>query len=378
VLQVGAWPQLSVPGATPSAAAAKPDVPKDPLGRSTPRGTVIGFLSASVKREDNIAAGYLNTRLRGKAAAVLAHQLFVVLDRRLPAELNQLSDKPEGSGADLQKATQELVGTISSVNGNVDILLDRVEDRGSGSIWLFSSKTLEAIPNLYEEVSQIEIERLIPEVFVDTRLANIPLFELLAVFLGMPLFYLLTGMLNRLISSIVGWLRRRLYRKTELPNPECLPKPVRLLLLALTIYWVKSKVGLPLLARQFWSNTAAMITITALVWLCILLNSGAERYIHRYLGRQSVAVPTSMLRLGRRTVDIVIIFVGIAVFLHSWGMSPSAALAGLGVGGIAVALAAQKTLENVIGGVSLILDRALHSGPTHGGHSQGRRYLWHS
>jgi MscS family membrane protein len=37
-------------------------------------------------------------------------------------------------------------------------------------------------------------------------------------------------------------------------------------------------------------------------------------------------------------------------------------LAGLGVGGIAVALAAQKTLENVIGGIALIFDRALNVG----------------
>ena len=40
----------------------------------------------------------------------------------------------------------------------------------------------------------------------------------------------------------------------------------------------------------------------------------------------------------------------------------TAALAGLGVGGIAVALAAQKTLENVIGGVSIIADRAVQVG----------------
>ena len=41
------------------------------------------------------------------------------------------------------------------------------------------------------------------------------------------------------------------------------------------------------------------------------------------------------------------------------GGDPTAAIAGLGIGGIAVALAAQKTLENVIGGLSLIFDRAV-------------------
>jgi MscS family membrane protein len=38
--------------------------------------------------------------------------------------------------------------------------------------------------------------------------------------------------------------------------------------------------------------------------------------------------------------------------LSYFGVNVTAALAGLGVGGIAVALAAQKTLENIIAGVS--------------------------
>ena len=69
-----------------------------------------------------------------------------------------------------------------------------------------------------------------------------------------------------------------------------------------------------------------------------------------------------MLRLARRTIDGLAIFVGVLATLYHFGANPTAALAGLGVGGIAVALAAQKTLENVIGGVSLIFDQAVGVG----------------
>ena len=69
-----------------------------------------------------------------------------------------------------------------------------------------------------------------------------------------------------------------------------------------------------------------------------------------------------MLRLARWGVDLLIIFVGLLVTLHYFGVNPTGALAGLGVGGVAIALAAQKTLENVVGGVSLIFDQALHVG----------------
>src|SRR4029077_17567109 len=118
------WAQLRTPASVP--AQAQPEPPKDALGRTTPRGTVLGFLSASRKGDNELAAQYLDTRLRGNAAAVLAHQLFTVLDRRLPPRLNQLSDKPEGSLSDPLKPNQDLVGTISSGDHNVDIYVERV------------------------------------------------------------------------------------------------------------------------------------------------------------------------------------------------------------------------------------------------------------
>ena len=88
-------PEVGTPASTPT--ASPPEAPKDPLGRDTPRDTVLGFLSAARKGDYELAVQYLNTRLRGKAATGLAQQLFVVLDRRLPARLNALSDLPEGS-----------------------------------------------------------------------------------------------------------------------------------------------------------------------------------------------------------------------------------------------------------------------------------------
>ena len=69
-----------------------------------------------------------------------------------------------------------------------------------------------------------------------------------------------------------------------------------------------------------------------------------------------------MLRLVRRVADALAIAAGLLLLLHFVGIDPTAALAGLGIGGIAVALAAQKTLENVIGGLSIIFDQAVRVG----------------
>jgi MscS family membrane protein len=227
---------------------------------------------------------------------------------------------------------------------------------------VFSRKTLESIPDVYEEVNVVTAEDVLPELLVTTRVAGIPLFHWLALIVGFPLFYLVTVLLNRLLKPLVRRLRLHFYGKVDFPYPEALPKPVRLLLLALVIRWILSNLSLPLLARQFWSNTATVITIAACVWLLIILNSRGEEYVLRRLRSHQMTAAASMLRLFRRVIDLLIVFGGIVVGLHFFGMNATAALAGLGVGGIAVALAAQKTLENVIGGVSLIFDEAVRVG----------------
>src|ERR1700734_3888317 len=100
---------------------------------------------------------------------------------------------------------------------------------------------------------------------------------------GRALTYYLTVVLNRLLRRLIGVVRRRLYRKPELRNPEILPLPIRLLFLALIVHLITSKVGLPLLARQLWSASAAVVTIIAVAWLLILFSRLGEDYLRRRL-----------------------------------------------------------------------------------------------
>jgi len=350
------------PAATGSPAVpAQPGPPEDVLGRSTPRGTVLGFLLAERKEDHGAAVQYLNTRLRGEAAVTLAHQLYVVLDRGLPARLSQLSDRPEGSLPFPTRPDEDLVGTIGG-DGGTDIVVQRVERKGIGSLWLFSSKTLAAVPDLYEDANAIAVENVIPGFLTETRIGRVPLFELVAVFVGLPLLYLIPTLLNRLLSPVVGRVRRHVRKNADLPNPQALPQPVRLLLMAFTIHWALSKVSLPLLARQFWSGAATVIMTAACVWILILFNGAVENVIRRRLAHVEQSGATSVLRLGRRAVDLLWLVAGILACLNHFGVNLTAALAGLGVGGIAVALAAQKTLENVIGGISVIFDQTVRVG----------------
>jgi MscS family membrane protein len=157
-------------------------------------------------------------------------------------------------------------------------------------------------------------------------------------------------------------LWRRIFTGLDPSGRNLLPAPVRLLILAVAGRWLISSLPLSLVVRQLWANIASLLAIAAIVWLLMRSNGEIETYLQRRVPRANFAAATSLLRLFRRGADVLIVFAGLIAVLRHFRIDPTPALAGLGVGGIAIALAAQKTLENVIAGASLIFDQAVRVG----------------
>ena len=350
-----AQPPVSTPAAGPAAAATQQPEPwTDPLGRSTPRGTVRGFLDAGRSGDNARAVQYLNTRRRD--AEDLAHKLFVVLDARLPARLMRISGERDGS--DPATPDQEIIGTIQGDSGTADVVLERVKRASEeGPVWLFRQQSLDAAAVQYDEISNSRWNGLVPQFLIRTTLGGLRLIDIGAMLIGLPLLYLATIFLNRALTPLIGLG----FRAAGSQRRSVLPASARLLLVIIAGRWLMSALPLSLVVRQIWSTLATLIIIATLARLLMLLNAEVERHV---LGRivPSHQGASSLLRLFRRGGDLLIIFAAVIVTLFHFGVDPTPALAGLGVGGIAVALAAQKTLENVIAGASIIFDQAVRVG----------------
>jgi MscS family membrane protein len=347
--------------AQPSAQSAKPETPADPLGRETPRSAVYGFLNAARKDDNAVAAQYLDARQSGAAAETLAHQLFVVLDARLPARLGQINDTPEGSRRNPLALDEEVIGTVERGGGPVPIVLRRLDRPKIGPLWLFSRETLEAVPDLFDEVTATQGDSFLTRAVRGTGLRG-GWFEWLSVPLAIAVFYFATLLLNRLLRPVLVWLWRRIFKGSMQLPAHALPVPARLLLVAIVGRWIIATLPLSLLMRQFWSTVARFVAIAAVAWLLILLNGVVEQFIRRRMPRASTSAGSALLRVLRRGADTLVIFLAALATLRLFGIDPTPALAGLGVGGIAIALAAQKTLENVIAGASLVFDQAVRVG----------------
>ena len=352
---VGAFAQT--PGGAPPAASS--ETTTDRLGRTTPRGTVEGFLGAARRGEDDLARQYLNTRRTGEAGAALAHQLFVVLDRRMRG-LPELSDAPQGS-ANPDSPGLEIIGSVESASGPIDIVLEQQQRADGGLIWLFSRATLQAVPAVYEEIVIARTARGLPPRLTTIRIGGILLIEWGLMLIALAALYPVTRLLNRALTALVRRLRPDAFERSTFARRGVVSAPVRLILLAIACRALLDALPFSLLSRQFWATPSAMVAIVSMAWLAVLINGEVERSFLRRVATNAAAA-TSLARLVRRTVDLFVIFIAFIAILRHFGIDPTPALAGLGVGGIAVALAAQKTLENVIAGASLIFDQAVQVG----------------
>jgi MscS family membrane protein len=118
-------------------------------------------------------------------------------------------------------------------------------------------------------------------------------------------------------------------------------------------------IGIPLLYRFFYNRVSVILLLCGIVWwLWRVIDLGAEN-VRTRLAADHPRTAQSMYTFGRRVLKGAALGLALLIGLSAMGFDLSATLAGLGIGGVALAFAAQKTLENIFGGVSVLSDRSI-------------------
>jgi MscS family membrane protein len=353
---------LSAETATPATAlkgAGQAEVTyDDPLGRSTPQGTVVGFLKAMQRDDYERAVDYLDTRQTGKRAQQLAIELNYVLEQTLPAAPTILSSKPEGNLEDGLPVNRESVYVVKTNKKEYKILLERVRKENNPAIWLFSAETLQLVPQIYEEIDVPWVEQHLPATMTETRLASQPLYRWVLAIIILPLAFLIGWLLTRLLSAVMRGPLRDRFDEPILQKVKGVKNPLRLIFASVVLY-IYSRVVFSLLGQLFWVFLASTMAVVGLTWLAMhLINIGAE-----IIERRRPEAANAVIRLSATLLKMLIVVIGLViVFYYFAGINLTAVVAGLGIGGIAVAFAAQKTIENFLGGLFLVWDRPIRLG----------------
>ena len=355
------YAQKPAPSTSPSKEAAKPvqleTALDDPLGRSTPQGTVLGFLKSIDKEDYERAVEYLDTKQPSKRAQQLAEELQNILNWGFSGHIPKLSHKPEGDLEDGLKSNRERIGVIKTSTGNYDIMLERIQHGTEPPVWLFSADTLRQLPHIHRDFQHDRIEQYVPNFLRDKKIFNYPLWRWIAISLLILFAWFFTSVI------IVGhrFIYRRFTKKQQKQDIKRLKGPIRVLALSLGFY-IASLLSYSLLSSLFFSRVSETLAIIGATWLCLYF---VDPVIDRMTKRRQMPKSSGKIALARllnKTIKAIIIIIGATFIFYMANLNLTAVITGLGVGGIAIAFAAQKTLENLFGGVMIISDQPIRVG----------------
>lgn len=111
---------------------------------------------------------------------------------------------------------------------------------------------------------------------------------------------------------------------------------------------------------QFWASSACFLlaALQIALWSQTALSCGLQAWTQRSEKSRAGTVAGALRFIGR----LLIWTVALLVVLSSWGIEVTTLVAGLGVGGVAAALAVQSLLGDLIAGLSLFFDRPFDIG----------------
>jgi MscS family membrane protein len=355
----GALGELLQPKSSSSPSSKTPDS----LGRDTPYGTVFGFLEAAQSGKYAIADQYLKMTAaqRQTQGETLAQQLKAVMDSSFSGSLKHVSTQPEGTPQEGIPADRQELGAMSSGDVEAQLQLVRVSDPSAGRIWLIAPETLVKVPELYDEVEARQVETRLPSWVVKHEFAGMPLWQWFALVLLIPVAAAAGWLFLVALGFPVRWWTRK-HGEPEMLQWRSVSGPAWLLAGTLIHRIMAGYLRMPLLQRHYYVQLTTVAVIIGANWI---LWRVIRWFLHRVRSRalaRGLGGTGSLMLLGERFVKALVFVMAVFSILGVLGFNMTTALAGLGIGGLAIGFGAQQTIANLFGGVSVLGDEVIRVG----------------
>lgn len=184
----------------------------------------------------------------------------------------------------------------------------------------------------------------------------------------------LTVLITLFAKNVVTNMLERFSEYESAPKIASLPRtvtsyiiqPVKALVvtigyfLAARILLIPTSSSDPLVSSQFMSDTFQIATASLSIWLVLRLIDGIASYTIKRSDGDATDVPIVIVL--RRIAKAFIFTIGALIVIERMGYPTASLLGGLGIGGLAIALAAQETVENVFGSLFVFTDKPFRIG----------------
>ena len=364
-----AWAQL--PGLAkvaatpaPSATPEPPPVVPEVEAPDSPRAAARAFVELAMKKgNDAAAARYLVLPSEDEdRGPELARRLAAVLGRYLDIRLDALSPAPEGNRQDGLPDGVDALGQVPDGAGGEDtVFLVRTRD-ASGPHWSFSRQTVSRVDGWYDALPDRWIRDTLPQGLQRRGPWGILWWQWLAL----PLVGALALGAGRLVGGATGGMMLWLFRRTKTRWDERLLEEIAP---ALTLLWTVGAAALllPWLGLRPRVNDRLIsilggVATAGVFWVLWRAVDAWSQYLMERPWALNNPSARSLLSVTRNLARAFVAVSGLVAALAALGYPVATVLAGLGIGGIAIAFGAQKTIENLFGSISLAADQPFRVG----------------
>jgi MscS family membrane protein len=350
----------------PATSATNPSKQNDVeefVAPDSPRSSIEAFLRLCRTGQYALAARYLNVPpTKATRAADLARRLQAVIDRRLEIDLDALSPLSEGSGGTRIPRYEEM-GRMRSADGKLEPLkLVQKDYPGPDARWVFSQSVVARVDDWYAELEGRWFLEHLPPYLQRRGPYNLTHWQWLALPALLIATWFVGYLLSRISRAVLAFFAARTRPTWDDEIVTNINGPLvliwALVLGSAALPWL----ALPVVAERFGQSLVKGGFLFSFFWvLSRLVDAWGKRLIVSQWARGR-AVSNSLITLGVRVGKIAVLIVAVVALVSAMGYPAASLLAGLGVGGLAVALAAQKTLEHLFGAFAIGADRPFNEG----------------
>jgi len=251
---------------------------------------------------------------------------------------------------------RERVGRIAAEGKTYDLLMQRVP-RGDGLyIWKFADVTVTEIPELYRQFGYGQLERFLPAWMFDVSVLGINLW-LWAAVIGLAIvLYPVAMLVTRLVAVSLRFIHAEFADQFE----RLFSGPITLLIWTVMVRSAQTLLGSSIALSAV--SQARTVQVIGLAWLLMRLVDFVVQRVGTNLEQKGLGGSRILLVPVAKLVKFVALAGAVLLWLDNAGYKVTTLLAGLSISGVAVALASQKSLENIFGAVTLFTSRPIKVG----------------
>jgi len=188
---------------------------------------------------------------------------------------------------------------------------------------------------------------------------NIPLGNIIGAFFSFFFFLFLRKLFATLVINVLHPLTKQTNTYYDERILSALKGP---LTFVFVIIGLRLFTALLFLENSFVNHTISMLITFNVFWAIYELTYALRGVIYHFTSKINPELSYEVGNFILTIIRAIIIAIGLGAILQVWGINVAGLVAGLGIGGLAFALAAKDTAANLFGSIALLFDKSIRIG----------------